>query len=1214
MDDGGNPHSNNEERDAEKSMDDYLKSIGLHRKKIAKDGSCLFRVVAEQVLHCQSLHTTVRAKCVAFLRRNREQYEAFIEGDFDSYVDKLQDPQQWVGEVEINALAVMYRRDFLIFQEPGKPAVNITGNNFEEKVLLCFLNRNHYDSIYPISHLENAALCQSVLYELLYERVFHISQSLLGARQRTPRPSDLPIDDNMAACDTSDESDGDAGEPLWIENEAPAPRHTRGRGRGRHLPERVRRSLNPTLFRNIEYDVWLKSSRAQQKMDYCIAAGMQFSAGDRCRVCLEASGRSYTATVKEVPPNNGLVSVYIEELGKRQVPLWRLRPLSDENSWSTVVGRDKRLSNGHGDWEERGKGRGRGKHIPASSVSPAMAPGCGGRVQEQGGPKASRKTASSAPAGLHLPKREEEKKKEEEEVDIQLADERSFPALERGPGQQGDGGRNKGEKKRSQRNRMASSGGVRASPPPAGERPPSPGPPEGDTGPPPPIHPPASPASTPNTKMAAAPVASGPPPGPVSPSNKTSAPSYALAAGATPKTQLSATGGAAPPSPTIFLSPVLPAASLPPILNTHSSSSPPSSSLSRIPSSPPPPSLPPPTSIAPSPGAVQGFYPPSPLPRSAPSLSTSPPLCSSSSAQISSSSSSSSSSHSRHAAHVHEAPAKTSNSVKDVGVALTAPHTFPNPASLPQAPPLAPPLESPTLNQREISVPQTRSLTPPVQHQPQPPPHQLLPQSHAEGASVPRFLSHPAVEESHPHPSLSPPRPSHQTPDTQTGTGSPAPPQQVPLPHPFHPQTITGAVPLQRLSLYLDPLYPGFPLGEKGDVAPTPPFSSSKVAEDLPRDPNVLRFFFNLGVKAYSMPLCPPCIYLLPLQQDFTVHPRHRSPTPPTRHEEPPPRPHYPQTSSMPPPYEHQPTPSEPPQPGDLFTQAGYPIIDRVACPVLPWQQHHMPPARNGSFAVGYPAPYPVPQTLTRGYHPQYPVFSPPPMGYWSPAAREDLLLSQGAMEPPQHANGDASPGLAPAASSADANSRRGAPLKFFPSAPREEQEEILTGGVLLVDPPLNNNPILVSNPGVKDVPVSMTTMKPSGIPGSPSSYDFVSKAAASVEVAAHGYHGHHNPNAYASRGGAPEPSQGGSLSNMAESLSVGCSTEEDWEEQTGFKPATFNPRGARRIYRAAARGRGSYDPGRGAHRRRYAGDMGAGYNFVQYNSSYRGRGRERGY
>lgn len=34
------------------SMDCYLRSQGLYRKKVAKDGSCLFRAVAEQVNSC----------------------------------------------------------------------------------------------------------------------------------------------------------------------------------------------------------------------------------------------------------------------------------------------------------------------------------------------------------------------------------------------------------------------------------------------------------------------------------------------------------------------------------------------------------------------------------------------------------------------------------------------------------------------------------------------------------------------------------------------------------------------------------------------------------------------------------------------------------------------------------------------------------------------------------------------------------------------------------------------------------------------------------------------------------------------------------------------------------------------------------------------------------------------------------------------------------
>ncbi|MEQ2195908.1 OTU domain-containing protein 4 [Xenoophorus captivus] len=85
MDSGGNMQSN-EERNAEKQMDNYLKSLGLHRKKIAKDGSCLFRAVAEQVLHCQSLHTEVRAKCVEFLKQNRDSYEAVRTWEYSNTI------------------------------------------------------------------------------------------------------------------------------------------------------------------------------------------------------------------------------------------------------------------------------------------------------------------------------------------------------------------------------------------------------------------------------------------------------------------------------------------------------------------------------------------------------------------------------------------------------------------------------------------------------------------------------------------------------------------------------------------------------------------------------------------------------------------------------------------------------------------------------------------------------------------------------------------------------------------------------------------------------------------------------------------------------------------------------------------------------------------------------------------------------------------------
>uniref|UniRef100_A0A8C6TT46 ubiquitinyl hydrolase 1 n=1 Tax=Neogobius melanostomus TaxID=47308 RepID=A0A8C6TT46_9GOBI len=298
-------------RGAEKHMDEYLRSIGLHRKKIAKDGSCLFRAVAEQVLHCQSFHIQVRAQCVEYLRQNRENYEAFIEGDFEDYLYKLRDPQQWVGEVEINALAMMYKRDFWIFQEPGKAAVNITDKNFKDR--LCFLNGNHYDCVYPINRVKNTAVCQSILYELLYDSVCHVDRNLLGVCHRNPKPSDVLIDDCL------------------------------GRGRGRFMSERVRRSLNPTLLRNVQFDLWLKSKKAQQKMDFCIAAGMQYSVGDRCQVCV-----LHSFTVLHKP--KAFININICFVSE---------------------------------WEDRGRGRGRGKPTPAPSGVPQATAPPGGRISKQ---------------------------------------------------------------------------------------------------------------------------------------------------------------------------------------------------------------------------------------------------------------------------------------------------------------------------------------------------------------------------------------------------------------------------------------------------------------------------------------------------------------------------------------------------------------------------------------------------------------------------------------------------------------------------------------------------------------------------------------------------------------------------------------------------------------------------------------------------------------
>lgn len=153
-----------------------------------------------------------------------------------------------------------------------------------------------------------------------------------------------------------------------------------------------------------------------------------------------------------------------------------------------------------------------------------------------------------------------------------------------------------------------------------------------------------------------------------------------------------------------------------------------------------------------------------------------------------------------------------------------------------------------------------------------------------------------------------------------------------------------------------------------------------------------------------------------------------------------------------------------------------------------------------------------------------------------------------------------------------------------------------------------------MSNSAVKDVPICRTTMNPNNTPGSPLSYDIISKTAAHADNSyCHGYRGQQkilSPAGTYSSQGAPETGQVGYLATVAEPVSVGCSTEEDWEKD--FKLAPLHFRGPRKIHRGGGRWRGSYE--RGGNRRRPGGDAGVGMTVFPFSPSPRVRGREGGF
>ncbi|XP_029903867.1 OTU domain-containing protein 4-like [Myripristis murdjan] len=329
-------------------MDEYLASRALFRKTMARDASSLFRAVSEQLYHSQSYHQKIRQDCANFMIANRCKFEPFVEGSFDKYLERLEDPKEMVGQLEIKALSLLYRLRFVIYLYPGQPPNVITEDGFTDKVMLCCSNTGHYDIVYPRSYLTSAAICQSILYELLYTRVFGVDEAEL--HQAMDAFQDRRYRNRLSAI-----SHGDMSYELPEDRSHKEEAEAGGAGAAAEdkaragtddskppaepssstliLPYKVLKSLDTILYRNVEFDVWLDSCRERQyfcnlcclKTDYMEFAAREYFVGDQCQVRLEPKGKYYKAFIQDV--GTLAVTVFIEELGEKHfVPLTNVKP------------------------------------------------------------------------------------------------------------------------------------------------------------------------------------------------------------------------------------------------------------------------------------------------------------------------------------------------------------------------------------------------------------------------------------------------------------------------------------------------------------------------------------------------------------------------------------------------------------------------------------------------------------------------------------------------------------------------------------------------------------------------------------------------------------------------------------------------------------------------------------------------------------------------
>ncbi|CAH1404448.1 unnamed protein product [Nezara viridula] len=310
-------------------MDVWLDSEGFYRKHTARDGTCLFRAVSEQLFLTQTFHFELRRQIVDYMVRHEDHFQKLITCPLMEYAEKMYNPREWGGKVEIEAMSLMYRKDFIMFQEIEMPPENVTNYDFKDKIMLCYSQDRHYDSVYTKDYITTAAFCQSTVYEMLYKNVFELKEVDYAVNKMLHDKTSRDQREQIPFLST--------GFTLRLEM------------RDSYLnvkdlldfgitpfPYKVAKSLDMEIYRNVEYDTW-NEYRKGLRYGFCPWNCQELQVGAKCLV--KVDDRTYHGHVQEMQPNKGPVIVFIEELGEmRSAPfdsLELLPPTSPSSSTPT---------------------------------------------------------------------------------------------------------------------------------------------------------------------------------------------------------------------------------------------------------------------------------------------------------------------------------------------------------------------------------------------------------------------------------------------------------------------------------------------------------------------------------------------------------------------------------------------------------------------------------------------------------------------------------------------------------------------------------------------------------------------------------------------------------------------------------------------------------------------------------------------------------------
>ncbi|KAH8403001.1 hypothetical protein KR222_002778, partial [Zaprionus bogoriensis] len=319
----------------------FLEAHSLYRKHTLRDGSCLFRVVAEQMYDTQTLHYEVRQECVRYMTLKRRRFEKYIDGDYDDYLQRMTKPRTLGTLVELRAMCFLYRRN-VHFYEPQRLAQIVTFDaRFAEYFSVFYAAEKHFDSVFTMEYYQTAAIAQSICYKLIYRDVFKLPDvelavhkilypdsfkwrfevqhdNLLFIRNGRPFVLDQPQQTKCLllqpkCCSFHRHGSGISCVRQMLNN--------------CRLPfsYKVAKSMDPLVYRNVDIDAWRDAFREAKHLRL-YTGDYNFRPGAKCRV--ELAEGEFNAYIQHIVRKQQTCTVFVEHIGQKlQVPLSQVHPL-----------------------------------------------------------------------------------------------------------------------------------------------------------------------------------------------------------------------------------------------------------------------------------------------------------------------------------------------------------------------------------------------------------------------------------------------------------------------------------------------------------------------------------------------------------------------------------------------------------------------------------------------------------------------------------------------------------------------------------------------------------------------------------------------------------------------------------------------------------------------------------------------------------------------